>query len=61
MKERGQLLISRNVNRHARESGHPGVAGRGFQVPWIPAFAGMTEKEYAAVKSSGKLNVPRGA
>jgi hypothetical protein len=57
MKERGQLLISRNVNRHAREKlalanawgGHPGVAGRGFQVPWIPAFAGMTEKEYAAV------------
>jgi hypothetical protein len=33
-------------NRHARESGHPGLIRRGEELSgWIPACAGMTAKK----------------
>ncbi len=40
-------IVTRPPDRHSRESGNPGEAGRGIRrvappYPWIPAFAGMT-------------------
>jgi hypothetical protein len=37
-------------NRHARGSGHPGLNQRAPRlIGWIPACAGMTEKENEAI------------
>jgi hypothetical protein len=40
------LILQRHFFRHSRENGNPGCLW-GLKSRWIPAFAGMTDRETA--------------